>query len=329
MAGRSERVRGRPIQHPFRPAIDAALAMRAETFERAVRMLSEVLEEGMSFRAVALRNDISTSTVERQIKRLLWHAAKEAGFPKVPDEALTSITLMRYHGSEILAAVRGAGPPMRSYAPTHLDDEELSKGIRRIRRLSETANRDVALLLVLLSTGAKPAEIARLTVRDYLRSDGTACQESVLPARASCSGRSRPIFFSSDRVCGALDDYLEERLRRGLGVSQRKTFRGLAPDSALFLTEFAQPFQVRGRSPSDPRPVCPVLGAVFRGVFGRAGWVGVTTQNLRRQFAQKVAGNGADSDQLGQLLGLTSRRQVSRLLQRDAHPLVDVVRDLV
>lgn len=324
-----ESTRGRHNQHPFGVTDADTRVMRPETFERAVQMLSEVLEGGLSFREVALLNAVSPSTAERQIKRLLWHAAKDASFPHVPDEALTSVALMRFHGSAILKAVRGAGPPKRSYAPTDVDEEELAEGIRRIRRLSETANRDVALLLVLLATGAKPVEIARLKVRDYLCRDGTVRQASELPAKAAVTGRPRPLFFSSERVCTALDDYLEERLRRGFAISRRKAFRGLAPDSALFLTESAQPFQVRGRGPNDPRPVCPVLGAVFRGVFARAGWVGVNTQSLRRQFAQRVAGNGADTGQLGHLLGLTSRRQVNRLLKREPHPLIDLVKGLV
>ena len=45
---------------------------------------------------------------------------------------------------------------------------------------------------MLFSTGARPLEIARLEVRDYLAEDGSVREESLLPAKAAVNGKARP-----------------------------------------------------------------------------------------------------------------------------------------
>jgi hypothetical protein len=61
-----------------------------------------------------------------------------------------------------------------------------------VRLRSENANRDVALIYVLFCTGAKPIEIARLEVRDYLNSDGSIRERSEMrPETPSTGGVDR------------------------------------------------------------------------------------------------------------------------------------------
>jgi integrase len=292
-------------------------------------MLGELLEQGRTYREVATGLGVCHTTVERQIKALLWSVARRSPIPGVPDLDLASLAQLRLHADAVMAAVRVA--PVHDEAPplVDLDEAELLGGIRRIRRLSENANRDVALVLTLLCTGAKPLEIARLKVRDYVDEDGSARRESCLPEGTALHGRERPIYFDSDRTCQAIDAYLEERVRRQIGVNARASFRGLDPESALFLTAKGQPFRIRARSTSDQRPSCPVLLETYSGIFRRAGWRGVTTQYARRLFAQRLAGKGADREQLAELLGVATDRSVKRLLERRQQPLSDLVKDLV
>ena len=303
--------------------------MKERTRERAMSMLSALLEHGQTYREVARAGGIGHSTVERQVKALLWQVARAAPITGVPDVDIASLSQLRRHAGVVMDAVRSANLEDDGQPLADLDEAELLAGVRRIRRLSENANRDVALLLTLLCTGAKPLEIARLQVRDYLCADGTVRRESQLQRSAASRGRERAIFFDSERACEAIDAYLEERLRRRIAGSLTAAFRGLEPGSALFLTESGKPFRVRARSPDDPRLTCPVLLATFAGIFRRAGWRGVNTQHVRRLFAQRVAGKGADKQQLGALLGLTSDRSVKRLLERRQRPLSDLVKDLV
>ena len=78
----------------------------------------------------------------------------------------------------------------------------------------------MALLLVLFATAAKPLEIARLVVSDYLTDDGSVREESVMRADAAINGNGRPLFFASTKVVAAVDAYLEERVRHGQGTGK-------------------------------------------------------------------------------------------------------------
>ena len=303
--------------------------MRPSTRERAVSMLSALLEAGHTYREVGRTFGVGHSTVERQVKALLWQVARSGPIADVPDASLASLHQLRTHAEAIMATVRL--PPRRAEEPslTDLDEAELLGGIRRLRRLSENASRDVALLLVLLCTGAKPLEIARLQVQDYLCADGAVRRESRLRDGTAIQGSERIVFFDSERACGAVDAYLEQRLRRRMGTTGLPGYRGLEPRSALFLTEHGSPFRIRSRGPDDARPTCPVLLATYRAIFQRAGWPDVNTQHARRLFAQRLAAKGADKAQLAELLGVRDERSVKRLLERPERPLADLVRDLV
>ena len=170
------------------------------------------------------------------------------------------------------------------YTPVHprrkritlLEPDEVAAGANRVRLRSENANRGVALIYVLFCTGAKPIEIARLEVRDYLNSDGSIRERSEMRAETAVNGRSRPLFFTSSRACAAVDAYLVERRRRKLGVAGSPAvgcdaYRGLDPASALFLTEGGYPFEIGGRGPNDQRETCRLMIATLRSIFKRAG----------------------------------------------------------
>lgn len=304
--------------------------MRPETIQQAKEMLVDLLDRGSSYREAGDRHGIARSTAERQVKALVRSIAAQYPIAGLDDAALSSLVLLRSASAAVLSSMRRFDPKRPAAAAVPWSFDELPLAVRRIRARSENANRDVALLLLLFSSGAKPLEIARLSVDDYLQSDGTVRTCSEIGNAAAAASRARPLYFLNARVCEALDAYLEERSRRRLGTgSTGGTFRGLDPRSALFLTEDGLPFAVKSRSVDDPRPCCPVLIATFRGIFARAGWTGATTQIVRRHVAQRLAERGATRKQLGQLLGLSNSRSVQRLLERKPRPLDCLVRDLV
>ena len=304
--------------------------VKPETVAKATQMLAMLLEEGATYREVAERFEVAHSTVERQSKALLLRAAREQGIPHVGDPSMATLALLRQYATDVMAAVRAIGTiPQDRELRVSLTPQDIAAGVSRIRRLSDNPNRDIALLYVELSTGAKPLEIARLVVRDYLNTDGSVRRQSQLSRQAAVRGRTRPLYFDSARACAAIDAYLEERARRGVGTGVAGRYRGLDPDSALFLTEKGRPFTVRRRSVNDARPTSPILVATFRVIFRRAGWDGVTAQNVRRFVAQRLSEKGADKQQVGQLLGLSDTRSVQRLLERQRQPLESLVKDLV
>ena len=129
-----------------------------------------------------------------------------------------------------------------------LTDQDIDRAMAVIRQHSNCRKRDTVLLLVLFSTTAKPLEIARLEVSDYLSEDGSVREESVLRANAAINGKGRPLFFASSKVVAAVDAYLEERVRRGQGTKESTQHRGLDPDSRLFLTGAAYAMPINARA---------------------------------------------------------------------------------
>ena len=304
--------------------------MKPGTVIKATEMLAALLEQGSTYREAGRAFGVGHSTVERQVKALLLRVSRENGIPGIDDPILASLALLRHCAAAVMEAVRAYKPNAHGKAVrTALEASEIAVGVNRIRRLSDNPNRDVALLYALFCTGAKPLEIARLLVRDYLNADGTVRRYSELRHQAAVRGRTRPLYFDSSSACAAIDAYLEERARRKVGAGPGERYRGLHPDSALFLTEHGRPFEVRSRGPSDLRTTSPVLLATYRVIFRRAGWEGVTAQTIRRLVAQRLVEKGADRQQVGQLLGLASNRSVKRLLQRPPQPLESLVKDLV
>ena len=309
--------------------------MKPLTIARAKTMLAKVLEDGTSYGEAGAPYGLGRSSVERTIKALVLQVARERGIPALDEDALTSLTRLRQFRESVLRAVRGYTPGDATPKRMSLGPEEIAIGASRVRRRSDNANRDVALMFVLFCTGAKPIEIARLEVRDYLNRDGSVRERSEMRPEAAVNRRSRPLFFTSSRARAAVDAYLTERSRKGLGVAVGSDapaahgYRGLDPFSSLFLTETGKRFEVTGRGPDDPRATCRHMIATLRLIFRRAGWTGVTSQSARRDVARRLADKGADRAQVGEILGLSSTRSVRRLLLNERRPLETLARDLV
>lgn len=124
---------------------------------------------------------------------------------------------------------------------------------------------------MLFATAAKPLEITRLEVRDFLHPDGSVREESVLRAEAVINGECRPLFFASVKANAAIEAYLAERVRCGIGVKRSKQYRGLDPMSRLFLTDegCAMPIKIRERG-RQRHHVCVVILHIYREIFARA-----------------------------------------------------------
>ena len=309
-------------------------AMKPETIAKARTMLASVLLDGLSYREAGAPFGVGRSTVERSIKSLVLEVARERGIPELDEDGLSCLPRLRQFREPVLRAVAAYTPAHRRRKRiTLLEPDEIAAGANRVRLRSENANRDVALIYVLFCTGAKPIEIARLEVRDYLNSDGSVRERSEMRPETAVNGRSRPLFFTSSRACVAVDAYLVERRRRKLGValpaSGFDAYRGLDPSSALFLTEGGWPFEIGGRGPNDQRETCRLMIATLRSIFKRAGWIGVTAQSARRVVARRLADKGADGAQVGEILGLSSSRAVRRLLGSNRRPLENLARELV
>ncbi len=223
-------VTGRRTLSPSNPECP----MKPETIAKAKSLLVSVLQGGATYREAGAPYGLGRSTVERTIKALVLQVALERGIPELDEDALSCLPRLRQFREPVLRAVGDYTPGNTRPKRTTLGPEEIATGASRVRQRSENANRDVALIFVLFCTGAKPIEIARLEVRDYLNRDGSVRESSEMRPEAAVNGRGRPLFFTSSRACAAVDAYLVERARRKLGVAGPGAagdggYRGLDP----------------------------------------------------------------------------------------------------
>ena len=309
--------------------------IRVESVAKSVRMLKGVLE-GNTYLAVARAFGLSRSAVEQRVKALARDLQMVVGVEYVDEDEVPTVKRMRSRKDNYLEALEHYRPQRVVHAgkaTRALSGKDLEHVIAVTRLHSNCRNRDVALLLVLFATAAKPLEIARLEVRDYLNEDGSVREESVMRAAVAINGKERPLFFASTKAVEAVDAYLEERVRRMQGATKGVKYRGLDPGSRLFLTGDGLDMPITVRAIGKSRQYrCGIILDIYRRIFARAGLKGVSALCARRTIAERLTARGCDVDQLGMILGLSERNSVRNLLQSEpasSRPLKAVVRELV
>ncbi len=299
----------------------------------SIAMLKEVIA-GKTYEAVAAQFGVTRTAVERRIKAFTLKLAREVKIKGLNEEALGCVKRLRSSRSAIMAALQRYEPrksPDRSVGRI-LTDEDIRLAVHRTRTRSTTPGRDVAFLYVLLTTGARPLEIARLEVRDYLNADGSVREESVMRADVAINHKTRPLFFASGNAKESIDAYLAERSRRGFRTVKHPDFRGLDPNSPLFLTEAGAPFEIVSYGEGGQmRFLCRGIHETYRKIFRRIGLPGVSPMSVRRTVAARLFERGAGEDQIGEVLGISDRKAVRELLPKLdlRQPLQSVVRELI
>lgn len=305
--------------------------MEPDSTSISMAMLKAVIA-GKTYDAVAADYGITRTAVERRIKACALRLSKEVGIEGINEEGIAFVQRLRKCQAAVIAAIERYTPtaPAERRVGRILTDDDIAFAVRKTRVRSASPQRDVALLYVLLSTGARPLEIARLEVRDYLNPDGSAREESVMRAEVAVNRKARPLFFASTKTKEALDHYLAERLRQMPDTEKRPDFRGLTPHSRLFLTESGEPFEIVSYGENgQTRFLCRGILDAYRKIFRRTGLEGVSALNVRRTVAARLFERGADEDQIGEVLGISEMKSVRELLPNVRQPLQVVVRELV
>jgi site-specific recombinase XerD len=309
--------------------------MRIESVTKSIKMLKGILD-GKTYVAVAREFELSRSAVEQRVKALARDLQRVVGVECVDEDEVPTVKGLRARKDNYLEALEHYRPQRvvnAGKASRALTRQDIEHAIAVTRQHSNCRNRDVALLLVLFATAAKPLEIARFEVRDYLNADGAVREESVMRAAVAINGKERPLFFASTKVVAAVDAYLEERLRRGQGATTETKYRRLDPCSRLFLTGDGHDMPIAVRAIGRGRQYrCGIILDIYRRIFARAGLKGVSALCARRTIAERLTASGCDVDQVGALLGLTERNSVRNLIQNERssmRPLKQIVRELL
>ena len=178
---------------------------------------------------------------------------------------------------------------------------------------------------MLFATGARPLEIARLEVRDYLSPDGSVRRASELRAEAAITGKPRPLYFTSTRLGDALTAYLGERSEPRLGTTTDSEYCGLDPHSCLFLSPAGLGFAIKPYGEDvQRRYLCRPILESYRKLFRYADLRDVTPLSARHTVAARLYERGADEEQVGLLLGISGRSAVRELFPK-RRPAGDVM----
>ena len=212
--------------------------------------------------------------------------------------------------------------------PPVIEDKQVEHLLKATAAWSRTPERDTAMLLVLYGTALATTELATITVADYLTPTGAVKVTSAVRVDVSHNGEERPLFWSNKRVVAALDKYLEWRLVTKQGVTVKKgAFRGLDPESAIFLTEAGQPYALSPKTlPSGVVSYsCNTLGAYISKMHSNAGIEGGNAQAARRTFAVKQHRQGRNLIHIAAILGHKSVMTTKRLVDGDPVRLAEIV----
>lgn len=212
--------------------------------------------------------------------------------------------------------------------PPVVENKQLEHMLRATSGYSRMPERDVALLLTLYGTAMATTELAKITVSDYLEPSGTIKVNSAVRQEVAHNGELRPLYWSNRRVVNAVDKYLAWRLEHKHASTVKKgAYRGLDPDSALFLTDDGKPYALTGKLlPSGVLSYsCNTLGAVISKLHANAGIEGGNAQGARRTWAVKQHRKGYDLVHIAKILGHKSVTTTKRLVAGDPARLADIV----
>lgn len=293
----------------------------------SVEMLKAIID-GETYQRVVNRFGVSRTAVERRIKKLMRQLAENVGVEGLSAEQAVYVHHLREHRDAILIALSQFVPskPLGPRAdPRLVSDAEQAHALKRIGARSNFPHRDQALLCILFVTGARPLEVARLEVRDYLNADGSVRTESELRAEVSITGKARPLFFMNARLNDLLSPYLEGRRVQSQGVAAPNAYRGLDPNSRLFVSPDGEGFKIfqygkEGRI----RSLCQPILELYRKLFKQSELHGISPLTVRQTVAARLYERGADEEQVGLLLGVRDKNAVKKQfprLKRSLHEL--------
>ncbi|MCM2337150.1 MULTISPECIES: site-specific integrase [Burkholderiales] len=207
---------------------------------------------------------------------------------------------------------------------------EISLGAKLIMAHSHQPTEDLALYYILFAIGARPLEIARLEVQDYLEASGDVSRISFIRPEVAINGRTRPLYFLSARLDEVMADYLGNRGRRGDRIGGDSYYRGLDPRCPLFLSPSGQGFAITSYEEKGQRRfLCRGIQEAYRKLLRYAGFSGLTALAARQTLADRLYSRGADEAQVGLLLGIADRSAVRERFPRRQPTLEELTKDLI
>lgn len=287
----------------------------------SIAMLKRVAA-GHTYQQIGDDYCLSQTAVLYRVRLIARDLQTVVGVIGVGDNDILTTQLLRAHGPAYLEALEHYVPDKAYQARGKkgpVPDDQINTLLQAVGQHSRNPKRDAALLMILFSTAAKPLEIARLEVRDYLNADGSIRELSMIRSDIAISGKERPLYFGHAAVNTCIDTYLSERIAMRHGIWRESSYRGLAPTSKLFLRSDGEQMRVIEKATTAGKQyLCNDILLAFKRIFSFAPTVGTSALSARRTIAHKLGRRGVANRQIGVLLGVSEPAAVNRLLQAGA-----------
>lgn len=278
--------------------------------------------EGQTYDQIAARFRVTKSTVSKSVADLARDLQSVVGVIGIDEDSAPTAHVIRAHAHDYLEALEHFVPlakPAATTSPPIISNIHIDQLVLHTARHSRCKQRDIALLLMLIHTGARPSEIARMTVADYIDASGRRRSPPWLPAHAASNGIARPLLLWDATALYWLDAYLAWRVAAGYGVSDRSAYRALQGDSSLFLSRTGESFTSPCAKASSEKGLHDVLQRIFR----YANLPGLGVLGARRSVAHRLHADGCTAKEIAFYLGAragTVRRLLSKSTQKPPHP---------
>lgn len=187
-----------------------------------------------------------------------------------------------------------------------VDDTSLNHLFATTKNSSQTSKRNLALLYANYGTGMMLTELATIKVSNYLKPNGEILTDSIIRSDISYNGKERKLYWSNEKVTNSIDKYLDYRLtQKHRTVPNQTAYRGLAPESPIFLTRDGFPYLLTQRITrvGTKSYSCDSLSQLFRHLHKQAGIDGASAMSGRKTFAVRLHQSGYDIKFINELLG--------------------------
>ncbi|APA68752.1 hypothetical protein YQ44_14135 [Janthinobacterium sp. 1_2014MBL_MicDiv] len=278
--------------------------------------------QGQTYDQIAERFCVTKSTVSKSVADLARELQSVVGVIGIDEDSAPTAHVIRAHAQDYLEALEHFVPlakPVAATSPPIITHAHIDQLVLHTARHSRCKQRDLALLLMLVHTGARPNEIARMTVADYIDASGQRRSPPWLPAKAASSGIARPLLLRDATALYWLDAYLAWRLAAGYGVSDRSEYRGLQGDSSLFLSRTGKSLSSSSSNVTPEKGLHDILQRIFR----YANLPGFGVLCARRSIAHRLRADGRTTEEIAFYLGTRTgsvRRLLSKRTQKPPHP---------
>lgn len=215
-----------------------------------------------------------------------------------------------------------------------IEDNELGLLIKRNKEQFPELNS--ALILAAAIWGVKAGELSLIEVADVLSNKGGIKKKWMLRADVTFNGHARELYTEHERLVEFLDTYLNWRVEHGQCVTNIGEYRGLDPESKLFLTPEGEDFSFSRRELAsgkvNKQPV--EMNAYFKRLIKNAGLAdkGITYKEFRRSLAIHMWRTGDRKTgvmkDIMKYMGIRSYSALRKILSSDKKHLHEMIKGI-